>query len=193
MTFAIMTGRASEIERTELEEAFARRPEPTSWAAADLRLWHAIATGDDKRARDLAMEMARSDPLNATRAVRAGSHRASRLGDLAALDVIVTEFQALGRQGRTMAATGAFIAALCTGADPSAEPEARTAVFRAAATAWRELACDRPGVALAGRDPAPGPGDRRGSRGGRRASSALERLEARALLAVLDRLEEPRA
>ncbi len=191
MTFAIMTGRASEIERTELEEAFARRPEPTSWAAADLRLWHAIATGDDKRARDLAMEMARSDPLNAPALYERAAIGASRLGDLAALDVIVTEFQALGRQGRTMAATGAFIAALCTGADPSAEPEARTAVFRAAATAWRELDCDFT-VAMLQLEATRvlGPATREGREAAAEARRTFDRLGAVPFLARLDALEE---
>lgn len=122
-------------------ETLDQSPGLPSWAADDPQLWHAIVTGDNEQVRDLGLAMARDDPLNAPALYERAAIGAGRLGDLAALDVVVAEFDALGRQGRTMAATRAFIAALCTGADPSAERAARSAVFRAAATAWRELEC----------------------------------------------------
>jgi tetratricopeptide (TPR) repeat protein len=140
-TFAVVLGEATVDARARLRDQATGGP-GTEFFTWDPEQWHTIATGESEEARDRGIAAARADPLNAPAMYERAAIGAARLGDVATLDVILAEFDALGRQGRALAATRAFLAALRAGAAPATSRAARIAAFRSAAAAQRDLACE---------------------------------------------------
>ena len=145
--------------------------------------------GDHRTAYDVAVACAARDPLNEFYLRERAARAALWLGDAPLATDQVDRLRALGYRGR---ANRASLRTMEAGLDAlDGRREHAVSGYRHALAAWRELACDG-GQAFTLLDMARllGPATEEGREAAAELRPHLERLEARALLAVLDGLRE---